>query len=127
MCGLFGLLISAMWYLRLGAFATQSFKVVHPPPPPNLTGLGCDILEFETGSTFSDIFQQQFGPSMSYWGQNDANFACDLVSPDQDDASLPKFLKSDYIKYLLTGRERRGKDIWSSLLIECTNPKNRKP
>ena len=93
LCGLYGLPISSIWYTPTGAFATQSFMVVHPPPPPILADLGCDMLEFENGSTFSDIFQQQFGPSMSYWGQNDTNFACDLVSPDQDDASLPKFIK----------------------------------
>ena len=73
---------------------SDSFMVVHPPPPPILTDLGCDILEFENGSTFYDIFSQQIGLSMSNWHQCDANFACDLVSPDQDDASLPKFIKA---------------------------------
>ena len=93
MCGLFGLLIFALWYLRSGAFATQSFMVVHPPPPPILTGLGCDIPEFEIGSTFCDIFQQQFEPRMSNWGQNTTSFACAVVSPGQGNTSLPKFLK----------------------------------
>ena len=93
LCGLYGLPISSIWYTPTGAFATHVFMVVHPPPPPVLADFGCDTLEFEIGSTFSDIFQQLLGPSMSSWGQNTTNFACAVVSPDQDNTSLPKFPK----------------------------------